>query len=63
MIGGDAMAGPKCGWRTEKNRPCTRDVMGRTSRCWQHQGKWSAHEAERRRKKAAEEKLKKLRQR
>lgn len=33
----------RCGWRTKTTgKPCKRAVTPGTSRCWRHQGKWTA---------------------
>lgn len=32
----------RCGWRTAAGKPCKLPVKRGTSRCWRHQGEWSA---------------------
>ncbi|MEV8534263.1 HGGxSTG domain-containing protein [Streptomyces sp. NPDC051211] len=52
---------PRCGAQTAKGQPCSKPAIMNSSRCQLHQGSWSSYGVAQRKKKDAEEKMRKLR--
>ncbi|WP_323384875.1 HGGxSTG domain-containing protein [Streptomyces calidiresistens] len=56
-------AQPRCNARTKAGNRCRKPAMKGTSRCELHQGEWTSHAVNRRRKREAERKLRARRKR